>query len=87
MARVSFFKGLRHPVKTFRARMRTCSVRRAFIVYAIIGVASSLAVSFLLAYVFSLVASNVYYNGRQIDSGLYVYDEAKDALVPADSID
>ncbi len=34
-----------------------------------------------------LVASNVYYNGRQIDSGLYVYDEAKDALVPADSID
>ena len=67
--------------------MRTCSVRRAFIAYAVIGVASSLAVSFLLAYVFSLVASNVYYNGRQIDSGLYVYDEAKDALVPADSID
>lgn len=67
--------------------MRTCSVRRAFIAYAVIGVASSLAVSFLLAYVFSLVVSNVYYNGRQIDSGLYVYDEAKDALVPADSID
>lgn len=84
---MSFFKGLRHPVKTFRARMRTCSVRRAFIAYAVIGVASSLAVSFLLAYVFSLVVSNVYYNGRQIDSGLYVYDEAKDALVPADSID
>lgn len=87
MARVSLLESLRHPVKTFRARIRTCSVRRAFIVYAIIGVASSLAVSFLLAYVFSLVASNVYYNGRQIDSGLYVYDEAKDALVPADSID
>ncbi len=87
MARVSLLESLRHPVKTFRARIRTCSVRRAFIVYAIIGVASSLAVSFLLAYVFSLVASNVYYNGRQIDSGLYVYDEAKDALVPADSVD
>lgn len=67
--------------------MRTCSVRRAFIAYAVIGVVSSLAVSFLLTYVFSLVASNVYYNGRQIDSGLYVYDEAKDALVPADSVD
>ena len=87
MARVSLLESLRHPVKTFRARMRTCSVRRAFIAYAVIGVASSLAVSFLLAYVFSLVASNGYYNGRQIDSGLYVYDEAKDALVPADSID
>ena len=84
---MSLLESLRHPVKTFRARIRTCSVRRAFIVYAIIGVASSLAVSLLLAYVFSLVASNVYYNGRQIDSGLYVYDEAKDALVPADSID
>ena len=84
---MSLLESLRHPVKTFRARIRTCSVRRAFIVYAIIGVASSLAVSFLLAYVFSLVASNVYYNGRQIDSGLYVYDEAKDALVPADSVD
>lgn len=84
---MSLLESLRHPVKTFRARIRTCSVRRAFIAYAVIGVASSLAVSFLLAYVFSLVASNVYYNGRQIDSGLYIYDEAKDALVPADSID
>ena len=87
MARVSLLESLRHHVKTFRARIRTCSVRRAFIAYAVIGVASSLAVSFLLTYVFSFVASNVYYNGRQIDSGLYVYDEAKDALVPADSID
>lgn len=84
---MSFLAGLRHPVETFRARTRACSVRRAFIVYAVVGVASSLVVSFLLTYVFSLVASNVYFNDRETNSGMYVYDESRNALVPADSID
>ena len=87
MARVSFLEGLRHPVKAFRVFTRSCSVRRAFVVYAVTGLAACLAVSFLVAYVFSLIASNVYYNGREVDSGLYVYDAGRDALVPADSAD
>lgn len=48
--------------------------------------AVALVLSVAVAYVFSLATDNLYYGNMPAYSGLYVYDSANRALVPADSV-
>ena len=77
---------LRHPVKSTRAYLDICSVRSAFFFYALIGMAAALALSFGAVSLLSGVSEKVLYHDGSVYPGLYIYDEERNMLVPADKI-
>ncbi|WP_139650529.1 sensor histidine kinase [Raoultibacter phocaeensis] len=76
---------LLHPIRCFRRFMRSCSLKTAFVVYAVAATIIALVVSTFAASLLASQASEIWYTYSE-RSGMYLYSEAKDALVPAESL-
>ncbi|MDO5043204.1 MAG: HAMP domain-containing sensor histidine kinase [Slackia sp.] len=77
---------LRHPVKSTRTYLDTCPVRSAFFFYALIGMAAAFTLSLCAVSLLNAAAEEILYRDRSAYPGLYLYDEAQNALVPAEDI-
>lgn len=76
-----------HPVQSARGFLRRCSMRTAFAVYAVAAMAISSLAAFSAWYLPAVAADNVYYNERSVQSGFYIYDAGRGALIPAEQLD
>lgn len=74
-----------HPIRRFRRFMRSCSLKTAFVVYAVVATVVALAASTFAASLFASQASEIWYEHSE-RSGMYIYSEAEGALVPAESL-
>lgn len=74
-----------HPIRRFRAFMRSCSLKTAFVVYAIAATAIAFVVSMVAAGLMADVSMELRSEASE-RSGLYIYVEDADALVPAESL-
>lgn len=75
----------RHPLRRFRSYVATCSVKSAFILYALAAVVSAVALSCLVAGITSSIYSEVTV-AQTRNSGMYLYDKDKNSLVPATTL-
>lgn len=80
------FAWLRHPLRSTKAALDACTVRAAFFFYALIGMVAALAASTAVAMGLSALSESIYYGGREVYPGLYIYDSESDALVKADEV-
>lgn len=80
------FAWLRHPVKSTRAYLDSCSVRSAFFFYAFIGMAAALLLSFVASMALASLSEEALYGDGDIYPGLYIYDEERNALVKAEDM-
>ena len=76
---------LRHPVRSMRAFLDTCSVKSAFAFYALAGTAAALAASMAAVSALSSVSEDLL-SRKGVDPGLYIYDGESDALVKAEDM-
>ncbi|MDO4443399.1 MAG: HAMP domain-containing sensor histidine kinase [Slackia sp.] len=76
----------RHPVKSTRSFLDTCTVRAAFFFYAFVGMAVALAISTAATLLLAGVSENLLYGGNRVYPGLYIYDEEENALVKAEDM-
>lgn len=80
------FAWLRHPLRSTRAFLDACSVRAAFFFYSLVGVSVALAVSTMAAMGLSALSESIFYGGREVYPGLYIYDSESDELVKAEEM-
>ncbi len=80
------FAWLRHPLRSTRAFLDECSVRAAFFFYSLVGVAAALVVSTMAAMGLSALSESIFYGGREVYPGLYIYDSEFDELVKAEEV-
>lgn len=80
------FAWLRHPLRSTRAFLDACSVRAAFFFYSLVGVAVALVVSTMAAMGLSALSESIFYGGREVYPGLYIYDSESDELVKAEEV-
>ena len=69
-----------------RARVRDCSIKTAFLVYATAALVAALALSLAVTGALGAVAESTLAEDPYAYSGTYIYDEAKRALVPAEAL-
>lgn len=76
---------LLHPVRRMRAFMRSCSLKTAFVLYAIAAALVALAASTGAASVLSSASSEIW-RETSARSGMYIYVHDANALVPAEAL-
>lgn len=77
--------GLLHPMQHVRVFMRSCSLKTAFVVYAIIATIVALVVSVLASSYLANSASTLW-SESHMRSGMYIYLAESEKLVPAESL-
>lgn len=73
-------------VGDLRARIANCSVRAAFALYAAIAIIAAIALTAIFSVVASLVAESTVEEDSDAYSGTFVFDEASNSLVPAETL-
>ena len=73
-------------VGDLRARIANCSVKAAFALYAAIAIIAAIALTAIFSVVASLVAESTVEEDSDAYSGTFVFDEASNSLVPAETL-
>lgn len=73
-------------VGVLRARIANCSVKAAFALYAAIAIIAAIALTAIFSVVASLVAESTVEEDSDAYSGTFVFDEASNSLVPAETL-
>lgn len=73
-------------VGDLRARIANCSVKAAFALYAAIAIIAAIALTAVFSVVASLVAESTVEEDSDAYSGTFVFDEASNSLVPAETL-
>lgn len=73
-------------VGDLRARIANCSVKAAFALYAAIAIIAAIALTAVFSVVASLVAESTVEEDSDAYSGTFVFDEASNFLVPAETL-
>ena len=74
-----------HPIMRFKSYIRNCSVRAAFIVYALTAVVSAIVLSCVIVGISSSLYAEATVEQTRY-SGVYIYDDERNMLVPADTL-
>ena len=73
-------------VGDLRARIANCSVKAAFAFYAAIAIIAAIALTAAFSVVASHVAESTVGDDSDAYSGTFVFDEASNSLVPAETL-
>lgn len=69
-----------------RDRLKNCSIKTAFLLYAAVGILAALALSFVSMWLLGTLADSTLDEDPYSYTGTFVYDRSRNALVPAESL-